>query len=66
MDMHAIRQGELLRVDALRAAKSGADLLLVTSDPQDQTRVYEALVPACKPVNTRWMNCKHRLRGSPA
>jgi beta-N-acetylhexosaminidase len=44
LDMHAIRQGELLREDALRAAKAGADLLLVTSDPQDQTRVYEALV----------------------
>lgn len=44
MDMRAIRQGELLREDALRAAKAGADLLLVTSDPQDQARVYEALV----------------------
>jgi beta-N-acetylhexosaminidase len=44
LDMRAIRQGELLREDALRAAKAGADLLLVTSDPQDQTRVYEALV----------------------
>lgn len=44
LDMHAIRQGELLREDALRAAKAGADLLLVTSEPLDQTRVYEALV----------------------
>lgn len=44
LDMRAIRQGELLREDALRAAKAGADLLLVTSDPLDQARVYEALV----------------------
>ncbi|MFT3895824.1 MAG: glycoside hydrolase family 3 N-terminal domain-containing protein [Anaerolineales bacterium] len=44
MDMHAIRQGELLREDSLRAAQAGADLLLVTSDPQDHTRAYEALL----------------------
>lgn len=44
LDMRAIRQGELLREDALRAAKAGADLLLVTSDPKDQARVYEALI----------------------
>jgi len=39
LDMHAIRQGELLGVDAVRAADAGADLLLVTSSPQDQERV---------------------------
>lgn len=44
MDMHAIRQGELLREDALRAAQVGADLLLMTSDPLDQARAYEALL----------------------
>ncbi len=44
MDMHAIRQGELLREDSLRAAKAGADLLLITSDPLDQTRAFEALL----------------------
>jgi len=44
MDMRAIRQGELLREDALRAAQAGADLLLVTSDPQDHTRAFEALL----------------------
>lgn len=44
LNMRAIRQGELLGEDALRAAKAGADLLLVTSDPLDQTRVYEALI----------------------
>lgn len=48
LDMHAIRQGELLREDALRAAKAGADLLLVTSDPLDQTRVYESLLSAAQ------------------
>ena len=44
MDMHAIRQGEALREESLRAAKAGADLLLVTSDPQDQIRAFEGLM----------------------
>lgn len=44
MDMKAIRQGELLREESLRAAKAGADLLLVTSDPLDQTRAFEGLM----------------------
>lgn len=44
MDMRAIRQGELLREESLRAAKAGADLLLITSDPQDQTRAFEGLM----------------------
>ena len=44
MDMQAIRQGELLREDSLRAAQAGADLLLITSNPQDHTRAYEALL----------------------
>lgn len=44
LDMHAIRQGELLGEDALRAVKAGADLLLVTSNLQDHTRVFGALV----------------------
>ncbi len=44
MDMRAIQQGELLREDALRAAQAGADLLLITSDSQDHTRAFEALV----------------------
>lgn len=44
MDMHAIRQGELLCEDALRAAQAGADILLMTTDPLDQTRAFEALV----------------------
>jgi beta-N-acetylhexosaminidase len=44
MDMHAIRQGELLREDVLRAAQAGADILLMTSDPLDQTRAFESLL----------------------
>jgi beta-N-acetylhexosaminidase len=44
MDMKAIRQGELLREDSLRAAKAGADLLLMMSDPQDQARAFEGLL----------------------
>lgn len=48
MDMHAIRQGELLREDSLRAAQAGADLLLMTSDPEDQRRAYEALLQGAK------------------
>ncbi len=48
MDMRAIRQGELLREDSLRAAQAGADILLMTSDPLDQTRAFEALLQAAK------------------
>ncbi len=48
MDMRAIRQGELLREDAQRAALAGADLLLMTSDPQDQARAYEGLLAAAR------------------
>lgn len=44
MDMRAIRQGELLREDCLCAAKAGVDLLLITSDPQDQMRAFESLL----------------------
>lgn len=44
MDMHAIRQGELLREDSLRAAQAGADILLMTSDPLDQRRAFESLL----------------------
>ncbi|HET9915163.1 MAG TPA: glycoside hydrolase family 3 N-terminal domain-containing protein [Anaerolineales bacterium] len=44
MDMRAIRQGELLREDVLRAAQAGVDLLLMTSNPQDHARAYESLL----------------------
>ena len=48
MDMHAIRQGEHLGEDAVRAVKAGVDLLLLTSDPVDQRRVFEAIRQAAK------------------
>ena len=43
MDMQAIRQGDSLGEDALRAVTAGADLLLLTSKSEDQRRVYESL-----------------------
>jgi beta-N-acetylhexosaminidase len=46
MDMGAIRQGDALGEDAVRAAAAGADLLLLTSNPNDQRRVYESLLAA--------------------
>ena len=46
MDMRAIRQGEPLREEVVRAAAAGVDLLLMTSDPQDQRRAFEALQQA--------------------
>lgn len=48
MDMHAIRQGEFLGADALKAVNAGADILLLTSDPKDQERVYRELVKAAQ------------------
>ncbi len=48
MDMHAIRQGEFLGEDAVRAVNAGADLLLLTSDPSDQERVYRSLMQAAQ------------------
>ncbi len=46
MDMGAIRQGEALGEEAVRAAEAGADLLLVTSDPDDHRRVHSSLLQA--------------------
>jgi len=46
LDMGAIRQGEALGEDAVKAVAAGADLLLLTSDPDDQRRVYESLLSA--------------------
>lgn len=48
MDMKAIRQGDDLREESVRAAKAGADLLLNTSDPQDQARAFEGLWQGCE------------------
>jgi len=44
MDMRAIRQGEALREEVVRATKAGADLLLMMSDSQDQARAFEGLL----------------------
>lgn len=46
MDMHAIRQGELLGGDCARAARAGIDLLLITSDPADHERAWNGLTQA--------------------
>lgn len=48
MDMHAIRQGDLLGVDAVRAVNAGADLLLVMSKSMDHKRIYESLLQAAQ------------------
>jgi beta-N-acetylhexosaminidase len=48
MDMHAIRQGEFLGEDSILAVQAGADMLMATTDPQDQTRIAEALLRAAK------------------
>lgn len=48
MDMHAIAQGQALGKNAVRAAAAGADLLLITSDPQDQRLVQACLLEAAK------------------
>jgi beta-N-acetylhexosaminidase len=46
MDMQAIRQGEALGQAAVQAVAAGADLLLITSNPDDQRRAYESLSQA--------------------
>lgn len=44
MDMRAIRQGDFLGEEAVRAVNAGADLLLLAEKMDDQRRVYEGLV----------------------
>jgi len=46
MDMRAIRQGEALGDEAIRAMRAGVDLLLLTSKPLDHQRVYNSLLSA--------------------
>ena len=46
LDMHAIRQGPGLALDALAATCAGVDLLLMGANATDHTVVYEALVQA--------------------
>jgi len=48
MDMGAIRQGEALVEESIRAIKAGADLLLLTSDPADYRNVYDGLLSAAR------------------
>jgi beta-N-acetylhexosaminidase len=43
MDMRAIAQGDALGANAVRAAAAGADLLLLTADPDDHRRVHASL-----------------------
>lgn len=44
MDMRAIKQGEALREESVRAVKAGADLLLIAADPRDHIRAFEGLI----------------------
>ena len=46
MDMGAIHQGDALGEDAVRAVAAGADLLLLTSNPDDHRRAYKSLFKA--------------------
>jgi len=46
MDMRAIRQGDALGEEAIKAASAGADLLLLTSSFDDQKCVSESLYSA--------------------
>ena len=48
MNMLAIQQGEALRGEAVKAAKAGVDLVMITDDPLDQRRAYEGLLSAFK------------------
>ena len=44
MDMRAIRQGEFLGAEAVRAVNAGADLLLLAGEMDDHARIYEGLL----------------------
>jgi beta-N-acetylhexosaminidase len=48
MDMHAIRQGEALGEQAVRAVQAGVDLLLLGGNTDDHRRVYEGLLQAAQ------------------
>jgi len=75
MDMKAICQGDALGEDVVRAVAAGADLLLLTSNPEDQRCAYESLLQAIqsgklnsKPVTTsveRILSLKRWLAGQP-
>ncbi len=46
MDMHAIAQGDALGENVVRAARAGADLLLMMLDPADQRCAFDGLMQA--------------------
>lgn len=48
MDMKAIRQGEFLGEDSILAVQAGADILMATTDPQDQARIADGLLSAAE------------------
>ena len=48
MDMHAISQGDALGANAVRAAAASADLLLITTNPNDQSLIHASLLRAAK------------------
>jgi beta-N-acetylhexosaminidase len=48
MEMKAIKQGEELGQEAVRAAAAGADLLLLNSNSTDQNRIYTSLLEAVR------------------
>jgi beta-N-acetylhexosaminidase len=48
MDMHAIRQGDALGEQAVRAVQAGVDLLLMGGNTYDHQRVYEGLLFAAQ------------------
>lgn len=48
MNMKAIRQGDALGEEAVRAVEAGADLLLMMDDPADQRRAYDSILTALR------------------
>jgi len=45
-DMGAIRQGDFLGEEGIKAVQAGIDLLLLTSDPKDHVRIFDSLIKA--------------------
>lgn len=61
MDMHAIRQGEFLGEDSILAIQAGADILMATTDPQDQARIADGLLNATQDgkININQLNLSY-------
>jgi beta-N-acetylhexosaminidase len=62
LNMRAIQQGEALGGEALRALRVGADLLLVTSDPEDQARIHHAVMDAVREGKLNAEELEHSRR----